>query len=323
MQADDDTWFTMDLLAEQLRRQPRSRFYFGNIYTNNPRFKNPNDQWYEPNYFSDHYPSYATGGTGYVLSGDLAAWIARNKDDMVVFTGNEDAMVGTWCAAHRGVPAKHDGRFIQLYGSDQCMALPLGVHLGPYPVKWPHGTIAATMREYLANYRLTGRQSVCGERRKDEAQRMISMRDKGKDIGDEWYRFASFASGKCLGVRGKSHIEWQDCSQYAQWQRWQQFVLQTRVGKKGRPRYTMESRMKPGFCIGHDVKMPRAKQARVTEGSMTLTPCAKTNSATWHQIPDTTGLPGVLAIGKHHKLCVSKHPSGSGGPRLEPCQGAQ
>ena len=33
-QADDDTWFTMDLLAEQLRGRPRTRFYYGNIYTN-------------------------------------------------------------------------------------------------------------------------------------------------------------------------------------------------------------------------------------------------------------------------------------------------
>ena len=76
--------------------------------------------------------------------------------------------------------------------------------------------------------------------------------------------------------------------------------------------------MKEGYCIAYDVKMPALKRAR--EGSVTLTPCQDKLSTTWHQIPDTTGLPGSLAIGKHHKLCASKHATTGGAPRLEPCR---
>ena len=143
---------------------------------------------------------------------------------------------------------------------------------------------------------------------------MIAMQDN-----KQWYRFASFASGKCLGATDKGGIEWQDCSQYEVWQRWQQFTLRTRT-KKGKSRYSMESRMREGYCIAHDVRMPHGKEKLATRGSMILAPCEERLSTTWHQVPDTTGLPGALAIGKYHKLCVSKH-SGPGNrrPRLGPC----
>lgn len=89
----------------------------------------------------------------------------------------------------------------------------LQVHLGPYPVKWPHGTIAATMREYARNYKVRSpcahdcatclavdlcascltvaicvqqSGSVCGDNEGRAAvERMIAMIDRTQD-GQTW-----------------------------------------------------------------------------------------------------------------------------------------
>jgi len=292
IKADDDTWLQLDVLAQELLTKPRKKFYWGNIYTNNPRFKNPSDLWYEPNYFSDHYPSYATGGTGYVLSADLAQWIARNKDDFVIFTGNEDAMVGTWCAAHRGVPAVHDHRFIQVYGTEQCMDIPLGVHMGPYPVKWPHGTIAATMREYLHNYRASG--SVCERGNPAASQRMIAMMDL-KD-GATWYRIASFSSGECLTVQ-QGRVRWGGCSQYAAQQKEQQFRMEhTGAG------WTLAPRLAAGQCI-----VP-------SHSSIALASCS---APAWKEMPPSTGTPGVMK--SDQGKCITQHSNQHRQPVLHSC----
>jgi len=303
LKGDDDTWFQMDQLAKELEHKPRKLFYWGNMYTNNPRFKDPADTWYEPNYYSDYYPTYATGGTGYVLSVDLAKWIARNKDDLVVFTGNEDAMVGTWCAAHRNVPGIHDNRFLQLYGTDECVDQPLGVHLGPYPVKWPHATIGAAMREYYVNYKVQG--TVC-DRSRSHTARMVAMRQKQQPGEKLWYRLASFASGHCLTIHGRQ-VVWRGCSQWDAQQREQEWLLKQEASGW---------RISPRTALQHCISVKEG--GILTTSVAALTRCDNSESQLWSEVPQSTGKPSLL---KHHKTqtCVTSKSSASM-PILSHCE---
>ena len=54
-------------------------------------------KWADNKFFtsSGYYPKYANGASGYILSTDLAKYIADNKDDLYPYA-NEDASLGIW-----------------------------------------------------------------------------------------------------------------------------------------------------------------------------------------------------------------------------------
>lgn len=54
-------------------------------------------KWKEAEYRAVVYPPFACGG-GNVLSGDMVQWLARNRDDLHAYQG-EDASMGIWLAA--------------------------------------------------------------------------------------------------------------------------------------------------------------------------------------------------------------------------------
>ncbi|KAJ3670622.1 hypothetical protein LUZ60_008048 [Juncus effusus] len=85
MKCDDDTYLRLDNLVESLRIKPREDVYYGLI---NPCYR-ADDMDYRMNM------SYMSG-LGYVLSWDLAEWIAVSDIPRHNIVGLEDKVLGSW-----------------------------------------------------------------------------------------------------------------------------------------------------------------------------------------------------------------------------------
>ena len=75
-------------------------FYIGSMISNSKVVRNPSSKWYEWLYKireweKAHYPTYANGCCGYILSNKLVRYIADNADVLVDYH-NEDSAVGIW-----------------------------------------------------------------------------------------------------------------------------------------------------------------------------------------------------------------------------------
>lgn len=107
MKTDDNSFVRLDLVLEQIDLMPRQRFYWG-YFSNNAQIRTEG-KWAETGWdLCDTYLTYALGG-GYVVSQDLATWIARNGQKLRLWT-NEDVSVGAWLSA-LDVRRYHDVRF--------------------------------------------------------------------------------------------------------------------------------------------------------------------------------------------------------------------
>eukprot|EP00039_Didymoeca_costata_P001004 m.48755 g.48755 ORF g.48755 m.48755 type:complete len:330 (+) comp10583_c0_seq3:117-1106(+) len=110
LKADDDTFVRLDKIIPELENVPPSQQdklywgYFDGRAEVHKWGKYAEKDWH----VCDHYLPYALGG-GYVLSGRLVKYVAKNKNMLVTF-GAEDVSMGLWMAA-LNVTKKHDRRF--------------------------------------------------------------------------------------------------------------------------------------------------------------------------------------------------------------------
>ena len=127
VKCDDDSYVRLDLVADELTRPPLSshrRLYWGFFDGRARPFKK--GKWSETTWnLCDLYLPYALGG-GYVVSGSLVAFVAKNAADLRLFF-NEDVAMGTWMAP-LDVHRRHDPRFDTEYKSRGCFSSYLITH---------------------------------------------------------------------------------------------------------------------------------------------------------------------------------------------------
>ena len=126
LKMDDDSFARVDViigeLSDSLSHHPR--LYWGFFDGRARPFKK--GKWSEKSWnLCDLYLPYALGG-GYVVSGNLVAYVARNAGDLRLFF-NEDVAMGTWMAP-LDVYRKHDPRFDTEYKSRGCFSSYLVTH---------------------------------------------------------------------------------------------------------------------------------------------------------------------------------------------------
>ncbi|KAJ1562529.1 Beta-1,3-N-acetylgalactosaminyltransferase 2 [Cladochytrium tenue] len=109
---DTDVWVNArDLVSLASTYNPASKTAVGYRYVDNIRMLK--GKWANPGYSSSVYPQYMAGA-GYLLSGDITRWVARNfLDGWLKSMPNEDALLGIWLA---GTPVTwdHSPRFLPL-----------------------------------------------------------------------------------------------------------------------------------------------------------------------------------------------------------------
>lgn len=131
LKCDDDSYVKLDLMTQDLiqyeskvkvmkaKKQTLENLelYWG--YFNGRANIKRAGQWQETNYnLCDHYLPYALGG-GYVLSKNLASFIAEHGDNFNRY-GSEDISVGTWLSSFNNVHRRHDLRFDTAYIPRKC-----------------------------------------------------------------------------------------------------------------------------------------------------------------------------------------------------------
>jgi galactosylxylosylprotein 3-beta-galactosyltransferase len=120
LKTDDNAFVRLDLLLDELRAAPATRFYWGNFRADEPTH-NPNSRWYDSNWtMCDTTVPYAFGG-GYVLSGDLARYVRTNAP-LLRHWVSEDLSVGAWLAP-LDVETRHDLRFDTATVSRGCRSI--------------------------------------------------------------------------------------------------------------------------------------------------------------------------------------------------------
>ncbi|XP_068732021.1 beta-1,3-galactosyltransferase 6-like [Montipora capricornis] len=125
MKVDDDTFVRLDIILSELEKNfSRTKLYWGFFRGDaHVKFHGP---WAENDWhLCDRYLPYAQGG-GYILSGDLVNFIARNADLLQKFN-SEDVSVGAWLAPLQ-VNRLHDFRFDTEYRSRGCNNLHIVSH---------------------------------------------------------------------------------------------------------------------------------------------------------------------------------------------------
>ena len=116
LKVDDDSFANVDKLFQALASHNTKRLYMG--YFQGHANVKKKGKWSESNWFlCDHYLPYALGG-GYVISGDLVAYIA-NSAELLQLYSNEDVSLGTWLAPLK-IKRVHDVRFDTEYRSRGC-----------------------------------------------------------------------------------------------------------------------------------------------------------------------------------------------------------
>ena len=127
LKMDDDSFARVDLIVDELKTGPLSdveRLYWGFFDGRARPFKK--GKWSEKTWnLCDLYLPYALGG-GYVVSGNLVTYVARNAADLRLFF-NEDVAMGTWMAP-LDVFRKHDPRFDTEFKSRGCFSSYLITH---------------------------------------------------------------------------------------------------------------------------------------------------------------------------------------------------
>nr|CAG4641061.1 EOG090X0A8N [Eulimnadia texana] len=116
MKCDDDTYVHVPKLLYELEKKPQERLYWG--YFKGGGAVRRTGKWKESSWFMcDTYLPYAYGG-GYVLSGDLVKYVARNRELLQTYN-NEDVSVGVWLSPLH-VHRVHDVLFDTEYKSRGC-----------------------------------------------------------------------------------------------------------------------------------------------------------------------------------------------------------
>ncbi|XP_063813557.1 UDP-GalNAc:beta-1,3-N-acetylgalactosaminyltransferase 2 [Pseudophryne corroboree] len=97
LKTDDDCYVDMDnvLLALQEKRLEGPKAWWGNFRLN--WAVDRTGKWQELDYLSPAYPAFACG-SGYVISQDIAQWLAANADSLKTYQG-EDVSMGIWMSA--------------------------------------------------------------------------------------------------------------------------------------------------------------------------------------------------------------------------------
>jgi galactosylxylosylprotein 3-beta-galactosyltransferase len=114
---DDDTYVLLDKVHQELaNRQNKQSLYWG-FFNGRAKVKKKG-KWKETGWFlSGFYLPYALGG-GYVISGDLLQYIARNADGLQLYN-SEDVSVGVWLSGFKA-ERRHDVRFNTEFVSRGC-----------------------------------------------------------------------------------------------------------------------------------------------------------------------------------------------------------
>lgn len=114
---DDDTFARLDIITWELRRTRETNDLYWGFFTGRARVKR-RGKWAEPGWvLCDNYLPYARGG-GYLLSANLANFVARNSDFLKRFN-SEDVSMGAWLGGVK-VNRVHDPRFDTEYRSRGC-----------------------------------------------------------------------------------------------------------------------------------------------------------------------------------------------------------
>lgn len=120
LKVDDDSFVNIPSLVKELSKlnsDPRYRTLYLGYFNGAARVKKTGP-WAERDWIlSDRYLPYARGG-GYVIGGDLAAFVSKNSGILKVYA-NEDVAMGAWLAG-LDVWYMHDRRFDTEYQSRGC-----------------------------------------------------------------------------------------------------------------------------------------------------------------------------------------------------------
>ncbi|XP_002736365.1 UDP-GalNAc:beta-1,3-N-acetylgalactosaminyltransferase 2-like [Saccoglossus kowalevskii] len=98
LKTDDDCYVDIERIAHKLRSlelRRTDKFWWSQFRKHWPI--NSFGKWAELTYTASEYPMFACG-SGYVLSSDLVGWLARNKDFLHRYQG-EDVSMGIWLSA--------------------------------------------------------------------------------------------------------------------------------------------------------------------------------------------------------------------------------
>ncbi|KAI9188115.1 hypothetical protein H9P43_002506 [Blastocladiella emersonii ATCC 22665] len=113
---DTDVWFNVPELMRLVDTHRATQTMIGYKYVNNVRLLK--GKWANPEYSSPVYPQYMAGA-GYLLSVDIASWVATNaRAGWLKPLPNEDAVLGIWLA---GSPVDwiHSAKFKPLIDPNQ------------------------------------------------------------------------------------------------------------------------------------------------------------------------------------------------------------
>ncbi|KAJ3360699.1 UDP-Gal betaGal beta 1,3-galactosyltransferase, polypeptide 6 [Allomyces javanicus] len=105
---DTDVWFNVPSLMQLVDKHRPTQTMIGFKYVNNVRLLK--GKWANPEFSSPVYPQYMAGA-GYLLSPDIASWVATNaRAGWLKPLPNEDAVLGIWLA---GSPVEwiHSSKF--------------------------------------------------------------------------------------------------------------------------------------------------------------------------------------------------------------------
>lgn len=137
LKCDDDTYVKLGDLVSELSMydtavssydygiHPMPELYWG--YFNGRANVKTGGQWKEMNFHScDRYLPYALGG-GYIITYNIALYVAENKDILAPYV-SEDISMGTWLSSLRHIYRRHDIRFDTAYMPRKCQPYHIVLH---------------------------------------------------------------------------------------------------------------------------------------------------------------------------------------------------
>lgn len=127
LKCDDDSFVRLDVLLSEFKakteknptkRAQKDQMLYWGYFKGNAHVK-LEGRWAEPDWvLCDRYLPYALGG-GYVISGGILRYIAKNADYLQMYN-SEDVSVGVWTAPLAKVNRVHDKRFDTEWASRGC-----------------------------------------------------------------------------------------------------------------------------------------------------------------------------------------------------------
>ncbi|XP_035675989.1 beta-1,3-galactosyltransferase 1-like [Branchiostoma floridae] len=113
MKIDDDTYVNLDnLIATLLGMEQKSQLVLGNIHTKDKPIRKVENKWYLSRYsfLRESLPSFASGGSGYVISGDIVRSLYETSL-RTKYIYLEDVFIGM-CLETLGITPVHNGGFL-------------------------------------------------------------------------------------------------------------------------------------------------------------------------------------------------------------------